>query len=119
MEPHSSAYLRLIRKLTKENLWLYILKLLQDRPMYAYEIYKIIHDQFGFTTATITVYVVLYKMRREGLIEIAEEKTVSGKPERKYYQMTEKGRHEYVNGVLFLEETLGKLTHTIPDIKSV
>ena len=119
MEPHSSAYFRLIRKLTKENLWLYILKLLQDRPMYAYEIYKTIHGQFGFTTATITVYVVLYKMQREGLIQIAEEKTVLGKPDRKYYRITEKGHHEYTSGIVFLEKTLGKLTHTIQDLKNV
>lgn len=119
MESHSSAYFRLIRKLTKENLWLYILKLLQDRPMYAYEIYKTIHRQFGFTTATITVYVVLYKMQRERLIQLAEERTVKGKPERKYYQLTEKGYQEYVKGILFLEETLGKLTHSIQDVKNV
>ncbi|MCW4040586.1 MAG: PadR family transcriptional regulator [Candidatus Bathyarchaeota archaeon] len=119
MEPHSSAYLRLITKLTKENLWLYILKMLMDRPMYAYEITKTIQGKFGFTTATITVYVVLYKMRREGLIQIAEERIVLGKPERKYYQITEKGNREYVNGILFLEETLGKLTHTIQDVKNV
>lgn len=87
--------------------------------MYAYEIYKTIHGQFGFTTATITVYVVLYKMQREGLIQLAEEKTATGKPERKYYQITKKGYHEYVNGIVFLEETLGKLTHTIQDIKNV
>ena len=118
MESHSSAYFRLIRKLTKENLWLYILKLLQDRSMYAYEIYKTIHSQFEFTIATITVYVVLYKMQREGLIQIAEEKTVLGKPERKYYRITEKGHSEYVNGVMFLEETLGKLTLTIQDVKN-
>jgi len=119
MESYSSAYFRLIKKLTKENLWLYILKLLQDRPMYAYEIYKTIHGQFGFTTATITVYVVLYKMQREGLIQIAEEKTAVGKPKRKYYRITEKGHQEYGKGILFLEETLGKLTHTIQDVRNV
>lgn len=118
MESHSSAYLRLITKLTKENLWLYILKLLMDRPMYAYEINKTIHGKFGFSTATITVYVVLYKMQREGLIQIAEEKAGVGKPARKYYQITDKGHHEYRDGVHFLEETLLKLTQTIQDVKN-
>jgi PadR family transcriptional regulator PadR len=110
MEPESSAYLRLITKLTKENLWLYILKMLMDRPMYAYEINKTIQGKFGFSTATITVYVVLYKMQREGLIRIGEEKAVLGKPDRKYYQITDKGHHEFQEGVHFLEETLLKLT---------
>jgi DNA-binding PadR family transcriptional regulator len=119
MVPHSSAYLRLITKLTKENLWLYILKMLMDRPMYAYEINKMIQGKFGFSTATITVYVVLYKMQREGLIQIAEEKAGLGKPERKYYKITDQGYHEYHDGVHFLEETLLKLTQTIQDVKNV
>jgi DNA-binding PadR family transcriptional regulator len=87
--------------------------------MYAYEIYKTIYGHFGFTTATITVYVVLYKMQREGLIQKAEEKIVLGKPERKYYRITEKGHHEYTNGIMFLEKTLGKLTNTILDVKNI
>ena len=86
--------------------------------MYAYEITKTIQGKFGFTTATITVYVVLYKMRREGLIQITEEKTVLGKPERRYYQITEKGHREYLDGILFLKETVGKLTHSIQDVKN-
>jgi len=97
------AYKRLVAKLTKENLWLYVLKMLTERPMYAYEISKGVKERFGFSTATVTVYVVLYKMRREGLIQTVEEASPE-RPARKYYEITEKGRENLSKGRMFLEE---------------
>ena len=108
--PESSAYTRLVNKITKENLWLYILKILMDRPMYAYEISKSLKDKFGFSTAVVTVYVVLYKMRREKLIQGGEEKSVLGRPDRKYYEITEEGRSSLQDGIKFLEGVVSKLT---------
>lgn len=106
----SSAYTRLVNKITKENLWLYILKMLMDRPMYAYEISKSLKDKFGFSTAVVTVYVVLYKMRREKLIRGGEKKSVLGRPDRKYYEITEEGRSSLQDGIKFLEGVVSKLT---------
>jgi len=108
--PESSAYTRLVNKITKENLWLYILKMLMDRPMYAYEITKSLKDKFGFSTAVVTVYVVLYKMRREKLIQGGEKKSVLGRPDRKYYEITEEGRSSLQDGIKFLEGVVIKLT---------
>ena len=85
------AYRRLFNKLTKENLWLYLLRMLINRPMYAYEIAKKIKIVFGFDIAIVTVYVVLYKMRREGLIQTGETEPIPRKLNRKYYEITEKG----------------------------
>jgi len=107
---NSPAYSRLVTKVTKENLWLYILKMLMDRPMYAYEISKNLKAHFGFSTAVVTVYVVLYKMRREGLIRVGEERAVLGRPDRKYYEVTEKGCRDLHDGVKLLEEIVRKLT---------
>jgi len=104
------AYDRLRTKLTKENLWLYILRMLMERPMYAYEINKNLQDRFGFSTATITVYVVLYKMLFEGLVQIKQEEPVVGRPNRKYYEITEKGAKSLEMGIEFLEKTIKKLT---------
>jgi len=106
----SSAYTRLVNKITKENLWLYILKMLMDRPMYAYEISKSLKDTFGFSTAVVTVYVVLYKMRREKLIQVGEKRSVLGRPDRKYYEITEEGRSSLQDGIKFLEGVVSKLT---------
>jgi len=104
------AYDRLRTKLTKENLWLYILRMLIERPMYAYEISKTLTDKFGFSTATITVYVVLYKMLFEELIKIKKEEPGVGRPDRKYYEITEKGIKNLKMGIEFLEKTINKLS---------
>jgi DNA-binding PadR family transcriptional regulator len=66
------AYYRLFTRITKEGLWLYVLRLLTKRPIYAYEISKEIKARFGFSK--VTVYVVLYKMERKGLIRVVKRK---------------------------------------------
>jgi len=82
---------RLLSKLTKENLWLYILTELKNSPMYAYEIAKALKGKYGIPVATVTTYVVLYKMEREGLIIKKGDNSSIRKPGRKYYAITEKG----------------------------
>jgi PadR family transcriptional regulator PadR len=103
------AYDRLFRKLTKENLWLYILKLLTERSMYAYEIAKMIEIQFGFSIAKITVYVVLYKMFNEGLIIINKETSDDVRSDRRYYIITEKGEKTLEDGRALIKNFLAKI----------
>jgi len=103
------AYRRLESKLTKENLWLYIIRLLMERPMYAYEIGKTLASRFGFSVAKVTTYVVLYKMEREGLIRVEKSPTV-GRPDRKYYTTTEQGRAIFEAGKKLIDETLRRLS---------
>jgi len=103
------AYDRLFRKLTKENLWLYILKLLTERSMYAYEIAKMIEIQFGFSIATITVYVVIYKMLNEGLIRINKETSDDVRSDRRYYIITEKGEKTLQDGRELIKNFLAKI----------
>jgi DNA-binding PadR family transcriptional regulator len=100
----------LVTKCTTENLWIYVLKLLQDRPMYAYEISKTLTPRFGFTPATVTVYVVLYQMQREGLIQRDATRQVDGKPARKYYRLTATGTDTLQRGVAFLRTVIDQLT---------
>jgi PadR family transcriptional regulator PadR len=103
------AYQRLENKLTKENLWLYIIRLLLERPMYAYEISKTLESRFGLSAATVTTYVVLYKMEREGLIRVEQNPTL-GRTDRKYYATTEKGKETFESGKRLIAETLKKLS---------
>jgi len=104
----SRAYVRLRSSVTRENLWLYILRMLLDRPMYAYEIGKELSNRFGFSTATVTVYVVLYKLQRENLIRI-EETLFQGRPIRKYYAVTDLGKEELNKGRKLLQDVLRHL----------
>jgi DNA-binding PadR family transcriptional regulator len=87
------AYRRFVNNLTRENLWVYILRLLQEGPKYGYEIRAMISERFGFKPATVTSYVILYKMANDGLVrtekDVGKEK---GKPDRKYYTITDDGK---------------------------
>jgi DNA-binding PadR family transcriptional regulator len=86
------ALRRFITKMTRENLWIYILRLLQESPRYGYEIRDMIDKRFGFRPATVTSYVILYKMARDGLVETKRaESEAKGKPDRKYYVITKEG----------------------------
>ncbi len=80
--------------------------MLLDRPMYAYEIVKNLKNRFGFSTATVTTYVVLYKLRQEGLIGVEQEEEAHGRPKRKYYTMTDMGKKEFEKAQQLFQETL-------------
>ncbi|NHI91425.1 MAG: PadR family transcriptional regulator [Candidatus Lokiarchaeota archaeon] len=89
---------RLIDKITKANLWLYILRLLIEKPRYGYEIKNKIKDRYGFSPAIVSSYVILYKMKKDKLVEEHEEinkegdNNKSGKPGRIYYYITDLGK---------------------------
>ncbi|USS41755.1 PadR family transcriptional regulator [Thermococcus aggregans] len=100
---------RLKEKMTKEVLWIYILRLLKDRPMYAYELKKEIRERFGFEPATVSSYVVLYKLEHDGYVTSEWQESETGKPSRKYYKLTKKGEKLLEDGIKFIEETLNKL----------
>jgi PadR family transcriptional regulator PadR len=103
------AYERLVRKLTLENLWIYILSSLKTGPKYGYEIRDYIREKYGFTTGKVTAYVVLYKLMKEGHIILKEEKKDGHGPPRKYYSITEKGIEALHKGKEFLEQILEEI----------
>jgi len=93
---YPKAIHRLVEKITKANLWLYILRLLQEKPRYGYEIKSKIRDKFGFSPAIVSGYVILYKMKKDNLVTVKweqsdEKNQNSGKPNRKYYYITDLG----------------------------
>jgi DNA-binding PadR family transcriptional regulator len=96
--------------LTKANLWLYILRLLEDEPLYGYEIKQKISKKFGFQPAIVSGYVILYKMKKDGLVQV-EWKTSNeeGKPNRKYYNITDIGKRAMNQAKLYVEALLGSV----------
>jgi DNA-binding PadR family transcriptional regulator len=101
---------RLKRKLTTENLWIYILTLLKEKPMYGYEIQSEIKERFGFHIGRITSYIVLYKLKKSGYVKSKLRDSESGRI-RRYYTITKKGEHLLNQGIQFLEEVLEKIKH--------
>jgi PadR family transcriptional regulator PadR len=88
----TKAMRRLISRTTKENLWLYVLSLLEERDYFAYEVQGAIDERYGVEMASVTAYVLLYKLKRDGLVELSEERKEGRRPTRKYYRITETGR---------------------------
>jgi len=90
---------RLKYSITLNNLWLYVIKLVKERPMYSREIHKMIKEKFNIKTDIITVYSVLYRLERGGFIKRSGNY-------RKYYKLTEKGEKEFQEGLKVLENVL-------------
>jgi len=103
------AYERLVKKLTIENLWMYVLSSLKSGPKYGYEIRKFIIDTYGFTPGRVTAYVVLYKLMKEECIILKEEKKDSHGPPRKYYEITGKVSIVLKKGEKFLINIVNKI----------
>jgi len=103
------AYERLVRKMTKENLWLYILSLLREKPRYAYELRGEIERKFNFKPGQVTSYLVFYALEREGYIVARGREPSSRGPRRKYYTITAAGRELFEKAEAFIESTKKKL----------
>lgn len=89
---------RLRDKTTTEVLWIYILRLLSEKALYAYELSGELEKRFGFESAKITSYVVLYRLESAGYVRSVWE---AGK---KYYHMTDEGKKLLVEGRKYLKE---------------
>lgn len=103
------AYERLVRKLTHENLWLYILTLLSKKPLYGYQIRKLIDEEFGFKPGQVTAYVVLYRLEKAGLIKVVNEAKGTRGPSRKYYTITSKGAATLMKAKRFLTDLSSRI----------
>ncbi len=104
-EDWPKAMNRLVTKLTKEMLWMYILRLLQERPHYGYEIKQLIQKRFGFAPATVSGYAIIYRLIKDGLIE----EQITGDSPRKYYAITEKGNSAMLAAKTFLTDTIDRV----------
>ncbi|MCD6301414.1 MAG: PadR family transcriptional regulator [Staphylothermus sp.] len=98
------ALVRLRRKLTIENLWIYIMKILiVHKEIRAYDARKLLRTMFGINAPSITIYGVIYRMTREGLLEKVTRNNET------LYRPTSKGLEAYHEGIKLLENILQKL----------
>ena len=98
---------RLKAKTTTECLCLYILSLMKNKPVYAYEIREKIEQKYGFTIGNVTAYMVLYKLERDGYVK-TEWKAV-GNRQRKYYTITAEGEKLVEGGKGYLRSLAEKI----------
>jgi PadR family transcriptional regulator PadR len=87
---------RLKEKVLKENLWIFLFKLLSQNDEYAYELRKKINQEFGFWTGRVTGYRVLYLLEKGRYVESYN------KGRRRYYRLTDKGQEQLKKAKNFL-----------------
>lgn len=91
---------RLKKSNTIENLWVYILSLLKEREVYAWEIPALIEKAFGFKSGRITPYRVLYRLEGQGFVKSSQDER------RRIYRITERGKKELESVKKFYEKIL-------------
>lgn len=101
---NSKAFRRLTKKISIDNLWIYILRLLQEREMYGYELKESIKKRFGFEPATVTSYTILYKLEKDNLVTSYIKDNPEGRPDRKYYNITQEGKDAMKKAKKLFEE---------------
>jgi len=76
---------------------LVILGLLQERPLYGYEIKQLIEEHMGDWTAIAfgSIYFALGKLDEEGFIEKVATEQEGNRPSRSVYRITGAGRDEF------------------------
>ena len=102
----SKAFKRLKKKTSIDNLWIYILRLLQEKEMYGYELKESIKKRFGFEPATVTSYTILYKLEKDNLVTSHVKDNPEGRTDRKYYSITDEGKKSMKEAKGLFEEIL-------------
>lgn len=98
---------RLKKKTREELLWPYMLKILTNKPAYAYELRKKIEERFGWEPPLTTTYTVLYRLERKDYIE-GDWKKEGSRP-KKYYKITPQGEEILERGKGYIEELYSDL----------
>lgn len=93
------AYAKFKRKIEIESLWLYIARILREGPRSVSEIRRSLKADFGIPVSTITLYTVLYRMEREGLVRRTEDFPIR-------FELTPYGSLLFRKSLSLLEEKL-------------
>jgi DNA-binding PadR family transcriptional regulator len=104
----TDSFKSLENSLTKRSIGLYILKLLQRKARYGYEIKQAIMEEFSVNTSQISTYKALYKLNEEGLVRTRIHEPI-GSRTRKYYFITPMGMKLLIEARKFLQQTYDAL----------
>lgn len=94
---------RLEKKVDRENIWLCILSLLDEKDRYGFEIRQLIQKKFGFLAGNVTAYKVLYLLETGGYVR---QYLKSGK---KYYRITKSGKKQVKKARMFFTKRMKSL----------
>jgi PadR family transcriptional regulator PadR len=80
----------LLSQLRRGALEYCVLALLRGRARYGFDLVRALGDVDGLVTSEGTIYPLLSRLRRDGLVETTWQESPSGPP-RRYYELTPKG----------------------------
>jgi len=81
---------RLLTQMRRGTLEYCVLALLRDEERYAFDLVRTLAESDGMVTSEGTIYPLLSRLRRDGLVSTTWEESPSGPP-RRYYRITPKG----------------------------
>ena len=81
----------LITQMRRGTLEYCVLALLRDQPRYGFDLVRTLGEADGLITSEGTIYPLLSRLRRDGLVTTSWHESPSGPP-RRYYQLTNAGQ---------------------------
>ena len=81
----------LITQMRRGTLEYCVLALLVDQPRYGFDLVRALGTADGLVTSEGTIYPLLSRLRRDGLVTTTWHESTSGPP-RRYYELTGEGR---------------------------
>ena len=81
----------LLAQMRKGTLQYCVLALLADEERYGFDLVRSLAETDGMVTSEGTIYPLLSRLRRDGLVETTWRESTSGPP-RRYYKLTAAGR---------------------------
>jgi PadR family transcriptional regulator, regulatory protein PadR len=81
----------LLAQMRRGTLQYCVLSLLADEERYGFDLVRALAEIDGMVTSEGTIYPLLSRLRRDGLVESTWQESSSGPP-RRYYRLTEAGR---------------------------
>jgi PadR family transcriptional regulator, regulatory protein PadR len=88
MAPGQDALLAQMRRGTLQYC---VLSILGAEERYGFDLVRALAEHDGMVTSEGTIYPLLSRLRRDGLVESTWQESSSGPP-RRYYRLTERGR---------------------------
>jgi PadR family transcriptional regulator, regulatory protein PadR len=81
----------LLAQMRRGTLQYCVLSLLADEERYGFDLVRGLSEMDGMVTSEGTIYPLLSRLRRDGLVESTWQESPSGPP-RRYYRLTTAGR---------------------------
>jgi len=81
----------LVAQMRRGTLQYCVLSLLADEERYGFDLVRGLAEMDGMVTSEGTIYPLLSRLRRDGLVESTWQESPSGPP-RRYYRLTDAGR---------------------------